>query len=71
MENIMGDVVKIDKKTTKNIQRLIYMRKQIDETIDGEINDYILRGRPSTVEELRDRIIYKLDDNLDALKMDR
>lgn len=71
MENIMGDVVKIDKKTTKNIQRLIYMRKQIDEVIDGEINDYILRGRPSTVEELRDRIIYKLDDNLDALKMDR
>lgn len=67
----MGDVVKIDKKTTKNIQRLIYMRKQIDEVIDGEINDYILRGRPSTVEELRDRIIYKLDDNLDALKMDR
>lgn len=61
----------IDKTTANRIKRLIYMKKQLDTVIDNEITDYTLRGRPSSVEEIREHLIYQMDDNLTALGQNR
>ena len=47
------------------------MRKQIDERIDNEITESVLRGKKVDPKEFRSHIDYVLDDQFEALRQGR
>ena len=56
---------------SKVLSRLLYMRKQIDERIDNEITESVLRGKKVDPKEFRSHIDYVLDDQFEALRQGR
>ena len=61
----------VDKDTKKTIDRLIYLRKQLDNVIDNTITEYALRDKPVDVNDLKGHLDYQIEDNLNLLKVFR
>ena len=55
----------------EEVKRLLYLRKEVDNIIDNYISEYVLRGKEVDTSQLRDSLLYHIDDNLDALKHGR
>lgn len=57
--------------TKKVVSRLLYLRKEIDNTIDNFITEDALRDREVDADKVRDRILYQLDEQLEFLRQER
>lgn len=60
----------MDKATKAKVKRLLYLRKELDNIIENEITETVLREKELDIEKFRDSIIYHLDDNLEALRQE-
>lgn len=56
---------------TKEISRLIYLRKTLDERIDEFITSYLLRDRELEVDKIKETLMYHIEDNLEFYKQGR
>lgn len=61
-----------DEMRIKNIKmqtaRLIYLEKELNNLIHNCITEYVLRCKDINVDELRESLLYHLDEQLDLLK---
>ena len=55
----------------KKVDRLIYLRKALDNIIDNAITDNVMRDRPLSAKDLRESLIYHIDDQLYYYEQDR
>ncbi|MBQ6148952.1 MAG: hypothetical protein IJI83_05345 [Oscillospiraceae bacterium] len=53
------------------IQRLIYLRGQLENRIDNIITEYYMRGKELSTNRIKDTLDYCIEDALRALKEGR
>lgn len=51
-----------EKERNKRIKDLLYLHKCIETVIFNEIEECIMLDRPSTYEEIKEHIIYQVDE---------
>lgn len=56
---------------TREIARLIYLRKILDERIDEFITSYLLRDKELDVKQIKESLLYHIEDNLECYKQGR
>ncbi len=55
----------------REIARLIYLRKTLDERIDEFITSYLLRDKELDIERIKETLLYHIEDNLEFYKQGR
>lgn len=53
------------------IKRLLYLRRELGNVIENAITEYVLREKPLDVNNLKDSLLYRIDDCIEALKQGR
>ena len=53
------------------INRLLYLRRELDQLIENVITEEVVRGKDVDIDRLRESLIYHIDDHLDALRRGR
>ena len=53
------------------IKRLLYLRKELNDIIDNCIMETVLRGKDIDIEQLKDGLVYHVEDNIVALEQGR
>ena len=53
------------------IDRLLYLRKEVDQIIDNCITEEVLCGQEVDTDRLLESLVYHIEDNLDFLKQGR
>lgn len=56
---------------SNKVKRLLSLRRVLDNLIDNAISENVMRDRPLTAEELRESLIYQIDEHMDFYKEDR
>lgn len=55
----------------KYINRLLYLRKKLDNIIDQCITQEVLMGKTVNVDDLKESLLYHIDDELYCLRQHR
>ena len=53
------------------INRLLYLRRELDQIIENVITEEVVREKDMDIDQLRESLIYHIDDHLDALRRRR
>ena len=61
----------MEKDKIRTIKRLMYLRSQLDVCIDEVVSEKVLRDKDVDAEELRESLLYRIDENLDYLRQNR
>ena len=56
---------------SKLINRLLYLNRELNMVIENTITEYALRGKGVNPEELKEHLVYRIDDAVLALKQGR
>lgn len=61
----------MEQNTKRDIKRLLYLQRTLDNLIHQEIEEFSLRRRELDIQRFRESLIYHIDDNLEALEQHR
>lgn len=53
-----------EKEKNTRIKDLLYLNRVITDIITNEIEECVMRGKPSSNEEIKEHIIYHVDEQL-------
>lgn len=55
----------------RQIKRILIIEERLTKLLNGYITDYILRDKEIDVDELKDTLLFHLEDDLDCLREHR
>ena len=55
----------------KSVERLLYLEKQLTTILHNYINDYVMREKEVDIVELKDHLVYQIDEQLEWFKQGR
>lgn len=61
----------MEQNMKRDIKRLLYLQRTLDNLIHQEIEETSLRGKELDIQRFRESLIYHIDDNLEALEQHR